>query len=1315
MALLAEMVVKIGADVSKLEAGLTRAKAQVRDFGSKTENIRAGMDKVGKAGMVMGAGLGVGLGLAVRAGVDFDKRMSKVQALSGATGKEFKALRDQAIKLGADTAFSASEAADGMANLAASGMTTKQTIAAMPGVLDAAAASGEGLAVVSDIMVTALSGFGLEASQSSHVADVLAQAANKSTASIADMGETFKYVAPVAKATGISLDQTAAMATIMANAGIKGSQAGTTLRSALTRLATVPPMRVAEKLGDISPKLKEIWKSAVPVPQKLNAMSREFKNLSGDQRAAAAAYVFGTESMAGMLSVMDAGPGGVAKMTAAMQQSDGEAKRMAETMLDNLAGAAEQLGGSLESLGIGLASGLTPFIRQAADMTTALVNKFNALSPAVQRTIAVAVAITAAVTFFGGAALVATAAIIPLIGAAGGLMAVLSPLLIVVGIVAAIIALGVAFYMLYQRSETVRAGVKKAWDAIKAGVGEVLQSLKQTISVWVGWAKSFWAQYGANITAVAKRVWSGISQFIGGYLTALKGVITTVLAVLRGDWKGAWDGIKTILSGVWQAIQGLVKVQLAMHRAGLSAAWAGIKAAAVARWNAIKTGILAVVASLPAGIRSKLSGLVGILKSVGSQAGSALADAIRGAINAVLDRIREFQLPTIEVAGKKVPGSGARPFSGIGSFAGGGIVRGPGSGTSDSILARVSNGEAIIPAKATSRYSDLVHALIDGKLPGFAKGRRPPKRVAVNVGSAAGDLGAARFAADQSDGALAIKKEQATAALNAAVEAQRNALAALPRARFDAKAARDKYDRLKRQYDATVGKGSEAKRRKMKPALDAAKRVMDERQNYVEKLTKDAAKAKDSRGRLADEIASLEAQLAPEVVEPPTALESLQSLLASGESVAGLALAQAEGSADPNDDEPAKRAMGAFFADKAAKLAEFLAGPGAVLSLDEQTGIRNDIASSLRSAAQYNQTEGAGAGGADPATGAQGGGAGAGSFMGQQVGGGSGGGGSVQVNTSGGGASGVGYVPDSDLHPVFLGESQLNTLGWDGVSTHGVKILSILGWDEAEDAQVAVDNRAGQDGEIPRELLMGGSSMTIKGIVSGADREELYANRRVLKGMLQPQPEEQILKMPDGATPGPFATTYGAALAGYLRKSCRVVQSVTWGDAVGPYAHTFEVVLRASDPRRLDDEVVSGNTGSISSGGGVTAPVTAPVGFSSATGGTVTVQNPGDYEAPFTIDVHANGSAITNPIVEDLAGTFRIVFDGLVLGSSDWLEIDMQARTALLNGTSSRFQYIDFEQTTWGLLPEGTSTIQLRGSVISDPSYAEVQFRPAYL
>ncbi|MBO7288677.1 MAG: phage tail tape measure protein, partial [Clostridia bacterium] len=180
----------------------------------------------------------VGVGVAgLKTATDFEASMSKVKAVSQATEDDFKDLRKEAINLGADTAYSATEVADAMTEMAKAGWNSEQILDGMSGVLDAAAASGEDLATVSTIVADAISGFGLEARDAAHIADLLSQAANAGTIDITDLGESFKYIAPVAQAYGMSIEDVTTAMLAMSKAGIKGSQAGTSLRTLLVNMA----------------------------------------------------------------------------------------------------------------------------------------------------------------------------------------------------------------------------------------------------------------------------------------------------------------------------------------------------------------------------------------------------------------------------------------------------------------------------------------------------------------------------------------------------------------------------------------------------------------------------------------------------------------------------------------------------------------------------------------------------------------------------------------------------------------------------------------------------------------------------------------------------------------------------------------------------------------------------------------------------------------------------------------------------------------------------------------------------------------------
>ena len=313
---------------------------------------------------------------AVKAGSDFEAQMSRVKAISGATGTEFEKLKDQAIQLGADTSFSASQAAEGMENLAAAGFTTNEIMEAMPGLLDMAAASGEDLANSSEIAASTLRGFGLEAEEAGHVADVLAENANRTNAAVSDTGEAMKYVAPLARAAGISFEETAAAIGIMANAGIKGSQAGTTLRGAISRLSKpTDDMRdVMEELGisfyDSNGKMKSL-------SEQVGMLEGAFSGMTDEQKNNYLVTLYGQEALSGMLALINEGQGSLTDLTKSYENCDGSAQKAADTMRDNLKGAIDELGGSAESLGIVFYEEVSGSLKDTAESATESINNIT--------------------------------------------------------------------------------------------------------------------------------------------------------------------------------------------------------------------------------------------------------------------------------------------------------------------------------------------------------------------------------------------------------------------------------------------------------------------------------------------------------------------------------------------------------------------------------------------------------------------------------------------------------------------------------------------------------------------------------------------------------------------------------------------------------------------------------------------------------------------------------------------------------------------------------------------------------------------------
>jgi TP901 family phage tail tape measure protein len=367
--------------------GVAATGTKFSAFSERVGTAGVAMERTGRTmSLALTAPL-VALGVkGAQAGINFDAQMSKVAAKSGATKQALQGLREQAIQLGASTSFSATQAAEGMEELAAAGMKPQQVMSAMPGLLDAAAASGENLGEVSGIVANSLAQFGLEAGQSTRIADVLAKASNETQGSITSMGEALKYAGTGAKEMGFSIEQTTGMVSMMIKAGIDGSNAGTAFRMGMQRVAqgALASEKALGKLGKVSPELKEIWKSAAPVPEKIQKMSAEFAKLDGKSRLVAASLVFGTEASAGMLQVMKQGPDAINAWTAKMEDADGSAKAMGATMRDNLKGDLEALGGAFESAFINVFDRKDSAFRELAQDAGAAVRAFTELPGPVQ-------------------------------------------------------------------------------------------------------------------------------------------------------------------------------------------------------------------------------------------------------------------------------------------------------------------------------------------------------------------------------------------------------------------------------------------------------------------------------------------------------------------------------------------------------------------------------------------------------------------------------------------------------------------------------------------------------------------------------------------------------------------------------------------------------------------------------------------------------------------------------------------------------------------------------------------------------------------
>lgn len=339
-------------------------------FANKTFAVMA------KGAAAASAGLAGVLTASTMAGSSFEAQMSTVQAISQASSGDMKQLKEVAAEMGRTTKFSATEAGQGLEYMAMAGWKTQEMVSGLPGIMYLAAASGEELGTVSDIVTDAMTAFGLQADQSAHFADVLAQASSSSNTNVAMMGATFQYVAPVAGSFGYTIEDVATATGLMANAGIKGEKAGTAMRTMLTNLAK-PTKQMRGYMNKLSLSLVDSTGKMKPFRQQLQELRQGFSGLSEAERAEYAAGIAGKEGMSGLLAMVNASEADFTKLTAAIDNSAGAAKEMSEVRLDNLEGDVTILKSGLEGAGIEVYGGFSSLLREGVQDATAWLSSFT--------------------------------------------------------------------------------------------------------------------------------------------------------------------------------------------------------------------------------------------------------------------------------------------------------------------------------------------------------------------------------------------------------------------------------------------------------------------------------------------------------------------------------------------------------------------------------------------------------------------------------------------------------------------------------------------------------------------------------------------------------------------------------------------------------------------------------------------------------------------------------------------------------------------------------------------------------------------------
>ena len=685
-------VKKQGAAVTQAEADLANMEVQLRDVNAELarQKFDEYAEKAGKVGqavqtagqhmMKVTTAIGGVAAASVTVAANFEQQMSKVQAISGATAEETDKLTESARQWGRDTKYSATEAGEAFEYMALAGWKTDDMLEGIGGILNLAAASAMDLGTASDIVTDYLTAFGLSAKDAGKFADEMAYAMSHSNTTTEALGEAYKNCAATAASMGYSVEETTAVLMTMANAGVKGGEAGTALNAIMTRLAT-DTKGCATELAKYGVEVYDAQGNMNSLSSILTGVRGVWNNLTDEQQANLAKTIAGTNQFSALQTIMSglsdeaiASGMSFSDYAEALQNCDGTASDMAATMQDNLLGRLTQLKSKLEDIGITVGNALLPFMEKAAAKIGELADKFAALSPQQQETILKIAGVVAAIgpllTIVGKAISVSgqlSSGIGKVVGklaamgttasgATGGmavlkgaLAAITSPVGIAVAAIAAITAVIVT---LWNTNEDFRNKITEIWDRIKTvftefgqHITDKLNSLGFDFENFGEVVKAIWEGFCNLLAPIIEGVFNNIANVIETTLNVITGVFDLFVSLFTGDWSGAWDAVKGIFESVWNGLKEYISNILNTIK-GVADAFLGLFGTSWDEvWNSIKTTFENIWNGIVSFFTGILDGIKNAVTTAWTAVSTTISDVLTGIWNTVSNiftTIRDF-------------------------------------------------------------------------------------------------------------------------------------------------------------------------------------------------------------------------------------------------------------------------------------------------------------------------------------------------------------------------------------------------------------------------------------------------------------------------------------------------------------------------------------------------------------------------------------------------------------------------------------------------------------------------------------------------